>query len=131
MTSAQSSGSGVSELTSNWADSGTADRFDTNSEFNTSTGRFTPTRAGYYQVNAYCSLGGIVANKVMEFYVRKNNTTVLGKSALVAATTETYTLTASALIYCNGSSDYISLAAYHNDTVNRDLTGAISIVEVM
>jgi hypothetical protein len=130
MTNPQLMNSGAGEIVSYWSDSGDANLFDTNNEFDTGTGRFTPKRAGYYQVNAYCGFGSMSAGKIMEFYISKNNTTNIGKSANVAAITETYTLNASCMIYCNGTTDYISLRMYHNDTSPKNITAIMNIFEV-
>jgi len=85
--------------------------FDTNSCFNTTTNRFTPSVAGYYQVNA--SIRGTVATTFTQYslYFYKNGVTYSRGSALNATLTATNNsiLSASTLIYMNGTTDYLEL----------------------
>jgi len=84
------------------------EEFDTNSNFASS--RFTPTVAGYYQINSGVGYTpGAGSNWVA---IHKNGTEyfrgaryVIG-SALIGIV--------SALVYCNGSSDYIEIYAFTN-----------------
>lgn len=76
------------------------EEFDTNGEFNTATYRFTPTVAGYYQVNLSVYPNSTTTFAAASIYKNgaenKNNQT---SSAVGIAV--------SALIYLNGSTDYI------------------------
>ena len=89
-------------------------RFDTTtSMYSTANSRFTPTVAGYYQVNGYFNIGtgnlGILAiykNGVAYQYSGNNPPSALtGISGM------------SVLLYLNGSTDYIELWGYTNSTV--------------
>jgi len=92
--------------------------FDTNTNFDSTTNyRFTPTISGYYQVNGALSVtssaqGYITIYKNGVAFKGGNNITVNGVS-----------VTVSALIYFNGSTDYIELYGY-NSTSNAIITGA-------
>jgi hypothetical protein len=80
---------------------------DTNNNFANS--RFTPTIAGYYQVNVAVSNGfGALA---LTAYIYKNGGSAVGGAAINATT---YQALASGIIHCNGSTDYIELFAQHN-----------------
>lgn len=82
--------------------------FDTNSNFASS--RFTPTVAGYYQINASVQFTGSTVNPLC--YITKNGSQVKCGSY----TTGTFTgpvSVVSGLVYLNGSTDYVEVAAYH------------------
>jgi hypothetical protein len=82
--------------------------FDTNSNFASS--RFTPTVAGYYQLNASVQFNGSTTNPVA--YITKNGTQV--KCGSYTATTSSGPVSAvSGMVYLNGSTDYAEVAAYH------------------
>ena len=89
---------------------GTED-FDTNNNFASST--FTPTVAGYYQINANFRFGTAFAATQQAILIYKNgsvwNRGGGGGTALLFGY-----LTASTLVYCNGSTDYIEVYAYQN-----------------
>jgi hypothetical protein len=78
--------------------------FDTaNCYDNTTNYRFTPTVAGYYQINLSMGFGsGTITRMLVSVY--KNGIEYLrGTDILVSGNN----ITTSCLIYCNGSTDYI------------------------
>lgn len=82
--------------------------YDTNSNFASS--RFTPTVAGYYQLNARVQFTGSTVNPLI--YITKNGSQVLCGDYKPG----TYTgpvATASGLVYFNGTTDYAEVTAYH------------------
>jgi hypothetical protein len=79
--------------------------FDTNTNYSTSTYRFTPTVAGYYQVNGAINASG---QGILSIY--KNGTAYQYQQLNANATTSICTMTC--LLYLNGSTDYIELWAY-------------------
>jgi hypothetical protein len=72
--------------------------YDTANCFNTSTYQFTPTIAGYYQVNGSCYL----ANSCVSIY--KNGTEYKRGTQWA-----TQNASVSTEVYCNGSTDYLEL----------------------
>ena len=81
------------------------EEFDTNSNFASS--RFTPTVAGYYNFSAAIQMGVQASIIVLTFF--KN-----GSAAKVVGQTSTSILSlinGSALIYCNGITDYVEVYA--------------------
>jgi hypothetical protein len=88
--------------------------FDTNNNFASST--FTPTVAGYYQINAGYQIVG--ASQDTQLYIFKNNAVAYQSQEGTA-----YGQTVSGLVYCNGSTDYIEVFAYVTVTANT-ATGA-------
>ena len=85
------------------------ENFDTNNNFASST--FTPTVAGYYQINANISFPVTTGTRIALY---KNGAVYVinsadGSSGVLDAQGHT-----AALIYCNGSTDYIEVYAYSN-----------------
>jgi hypothetical protein len=88
------------------------EEFDTNSNYDNATNyRFTPTVAGYYQVNARIhQAGNFITNCDINIY--KNGSQFKGGgfiSLASGAATSDFGSSLSALIYLNGSTDYIEL----------------------
>ena len=87
------------------------EEFDTNNNFASST--FTPTVAGYYQITAtsdYFSGATTGGNSFLSIF--KNGSEF--KRGVVNATALQPSLTVSALVYCNGSTDYIDIYAFQS-----------------
>jgi hypothetical protein len=113
--------------------------WDTNGEFNTANGRFTPTKAGYYQVNVMMQHSGPGDGKYAAIFIYRNG--IGGNRFAVAAdqsgsVSSDVSLSCSGLIYCNGTSDYISAFANHNKGSDATIYGgsestAITILEVV
>ena len=82
------------------------EEFDTNSNYDTTTSRFTPTVAGYYQVSGGFQIvsastsGVIVVYKNGAGYKYGTYPSVAGVNPLLAV---------SCLVYCNGSTDYVEI----------------------
>lgn len=86
------------------------EEFDTNSNFDTSTYRFTPKVAGYYQVNGACAL-------TSQFGIGQSFITVYKNGAKFKTGTDAniagpISHVISTLIYLNGTTDYIEAYAY-------------------
>ena len=82
------------------------EEFDTNSNYDTGNYRFTPTVAGYYQVNG----GAYVINTNQTYNslaIFKNGSIYKGSHS--TSSTGSYLISISALVYLNGSTDYIEL----------------------
>jgi hypothetical protein len=92
---------------------------DTNNNFSTANSRFTPTVAGYYQINGYVNgtAFGLAA------YISKNNTDRIAGSAVAVVT---YQSVVSTILFCNGSTDYIELFATHDQGSTVSLTGGMN-----
>lgn len=90
-----------------------AERFDTNNNFNTSTNRFIPTVAGYYQINGAINfVSGATSLCACALYV--NGAFYKSGEAQTGATA--YQILVSDLIYLNGSTDYVELYVYVSST---------------
>jgi hypothetical protein len=92
------------------------ENFDTNNCFDSTTNyRFTPTVAGYYQVNANLTLNGASATTVISCFIYKNNTTaVVATQTPFNATGSYVTATCSTVLYMNGTTDYIEQYVWQN-----------------
>ncbi|MFZ9210901.1 MAG: hypothetical protein ACO22M_00405 [Candidatus Nanopelagicaceae bacterium] len=86
------------------------EEFDTNNNFDSTTNyRFTPTVAGYYQVNAILDLGGTgVTFTLSTFYKNGSRFKDIG----YITNTSEIIHTGSYLIYMNGTTDYLEVYAY-------------------
>ena len=90
-----------------------AEVFDTNNNFASS--RFTPTVAGYYQISGgFDSTDTTAAITRVVLTVYKNGSQFIHLTDF--ATGSAYAITGSALVYCNGSTDYIELYGLINGT---------------
>lgn len=86
--------------------------FDTNSNFdNTTNYRFTPTVAGYYQINGQIALNGSSVGyaRVMIF---KNGTSYAEGNSGPNNTITGAESTVSSIVYMNGSTDYVEMYCY-------------------
>ena len=87
------------------------EEFDTNSNFASS--RFTPTVAGYYQINAAVYM---VNNCQLAVSIYKNGSEF--KRGVYPSSTTLLMSNVSSLVYLNGSTDYIEIYAYSGGTSN-------------
>jgi hypothetical protein len=84
------------------------EEFDTNSNFASS--RFTPTVAGYYQINSSVQISGTIPNAVASIY--KNGTIYKSGSYELGSQIDPIK-SVSALVYMNGSTDYVEVFAFN------------------
>ena len=94
-----------------------SEEFDTNNNYDSTTNyRFTPTVAGYYQVNlTIYSTTSLAAN--VYSYIYKNGSIFKYGSAYPTGSGGTaFSSVASALIYMNGSTDYLEGYYYASQT---------------
>ena len=86
------------------------EEFDTNNNYDTSTSRFTPTVAGYYQFNWQLDIGGVAtALNLADIY--KNGVRAKRSSGISVSNGESY-VNGAALIYLNGTTDYVEIYVY-------------------
>jgi hypothetical protein len=106
------SGQALSAITSTKLQYNT-ESFDTNSNYDPTTNyRFTPTVAGYYQINA-CFTGATSTSGDFQISISKNGTSVaLSGYNAGASGGFTNSPTTSTLIYLDGSTDYVEVFAY-------------------
>ena len=102
--------------------------FDTNSFYDASTGIFTPTVAGYYQLNCSVSLQGFPASRwLVAFY---NGTTRLYKGDLNGVSSSDFMCqSGSGVFYFNGTTDSMRVQVFCTGTspdVGGDSNGILS-----
>jgi hypothetical protein len=85
--------------------------FDTNNNFASS--RFTPTVAGYYQLNSGVSQNGNITANNNVLGIHKNGTWTIGGSTTGAANANGY-WNVSGILYMNGTTDYAEVFLYQN-----------------
>jgi hypothetical protein len=85
--------------------------FDTNSNYNTTNYRFTPTVAGYYQVNGAWSQNA--STGVSHSAIYKNGGLYKVGTQMVNSAEYTQAIV-SCLVYLNGTTDYIELYGYQS-----------------
>ena len=95
------------------------EEWDTNTNFDTTTYRFQPTIAGYYQINGCVYLTGTTNTQGNAYvYIYKNGSAYKqGDSITTTAADGTgLTFVISTIVYFNGTSDYIELYASNQQT---------------
>ena len=96
--------------------------FDTNSNYDTSTYRFTPTVAGYYQVNTSVNFGTARSLYIVSIY--KNGSRGTGGETVFAGSLSASTsLNCQNIVSMNGSTDYLEIYAYTDSGNNAINTG--------
>lgn len=93
----------------------TVEEFDTQSWYDPATYKFTPLKAGYYQINADIGLAAFTGILSLKIY---KNTNPISVSEMVRAAAAG-SLTMCTLCFMNGLTDYIQLKASHNDGTNN------------
>jgi len=98
------------------------EEFDTNSNFASS--RFTPTVAGYYQVNAQSLFAfGVSGTGTCLVSIYKNGVLLKEGSRIYISANSSGAAVVSGLIYLNGSTDYAEIYAQQASGTNQNLTG--------
>ena len=97
------------------------EEWDTNSNFASST--FTPTVAGYYQINAIlrCTIASGASSSVIQVYKNGSSWSV---NTAAAPSGTLNSIAISDIVYCNGSTDYIEIYTNQTGTAPLTLTAA-------
>jgi hypothetical protein len=82
--------------------------------------RFTPTVAGYYQINSNLNIGGALTGSLVSIF--KNGSRYADGTFF--NTVSVNVLLVSGIVYCNGSTDYIEIYAYLTGTGLEFTAGA-------
>jgi hypothetical protein len=85
------------------------EEFDTASCYDTSNSRFTPNVAGYYQFTANFAVATTATTGLITFY---KNGSEFKRATYNTATSALNGLNGTALIYCNGTTDYVEAWCY-------------------
>jgi hypothetical protein len=102
-----------------------AEEWDYPGWYNTSNGRWTPTEAGIYRLNAALQMNGTASS--VNPMVRKNGAVIKQGTAYLKADFSNPIGIVSALVQANGSTDYFEISISHNGSGSQALTvGAAS-----
>ena len=82
------------------------EQFDTNNNF--ASNRFTPTVAGYYQLNTTVRFNGTTPSQYILYFFKNGSTALIGNFINTGILSPAI-LSASTLIYMNGSTDYVEV----------------------
>lgn len=85
--------------------------FDTTNDFDTTNNRFTPSVAGYYQVNTLTKIGGGTKIIFVDFLYKNGSAYALG-SIWRGSETSSISFNNSYMVYMNGTTDYLELYGY-------------------
>lgn len=96
------------------------EEFDTNSNYDTSTSRFTPTVAGYYQVNATLGFGGMTSGGAFLSIYKNGSSFKYGN--LYTASAVGILSTVNTLVYLNGTTDYLEIYGYQGSGTSKNTT---------
>jgi hypothetical protein len=104
------------------------EEFDTNSNFDSTTNyRFTPTIAGYYQINASVQLGATgntISLAQVAIYKNGSQYKVGGLYYSTSANQSQVDLQVCSIVYLNGSTDYVELYGFNTSTTPTFLQGS-------
>ena len=96
--------------------------FDTNSNYDTSTYRFTPTVAGYYQVNTSVNFGTARTLYIVSIY-KNGSRGVGGENIFTGSLSANSSLNCQNILQMNGTTDYLEIFAYVDSGTNAISTG--------
>lgn len=93
------------------------EKFDTASAYNTTNGQFNPQVAGYYLITATASAKttstlGVTPDQIFALGVSKNNSPYAQFGRGIAASNVMCAASGSAILYLNGSTDYVTIQVY-------------------
>lgn len=98
--------------------------FDTNNNYDNATNyRFTPTVAGYYQINMAVGFAAMGVGEII-LQINKNGSVYQFGSDVVGTTT--YISSMSTLVYLNGSTDYVEGFVQQASGLARNLAASSS-----
>jgi hypothetical protein len=100
------------------------EEFDTNSNFDSTTNyRFTPTVAGYYQINGGIQFNSTICRSAIALIYKNGSSYKQGTYSPQPTTTDSTTqnATVSSIVYFNGSTDYVEFYGW-----SQSLSGAIT-----
>lgn len=105
-----------------------AEEFDTASAFDSSTNyRFQPSVAGYYMLTAHIGGAASSSGTILVPYIYKNGSAYKqGHSYIPPSGSSSMNCSITALVYLNGSTDYVELWANNTGSGTNTITGGAS-----
>ena len=107
------------------------ENFDTNNNFDSATNyRFTPTVAGYYQLNAVVSFnGGVSAFSAVITLYKNGSSYMSGSLATPVSVSIGAASNVSSLVYFNGSTDYAEIYVYQTSGISLGLQAGNAVCQ--
>lgn len=103
-----------------------SETYDKEGWHNTTTGRTTPTRAGFYLVIVKVAITGLSDTQIFIAATGKNGSaTIQGRS--IQGSGGDIDICVSTVTYCNGSTDYISAFGYQNSGGSKNITARLEV----
>ena len=100
-----------------------AETFDTANCFDSTTNyRFTPTVAGYYQINAGIYFAGTAMTNI-QLYIYKNGSQIFTNLVANGISVSDFGIQHASLVYLNGSTDYVELYGYSSAASGNKFNG--------
>lgn len=97
--------------------------FDSNSNFDTTNMRFTPTVAGFYQVGVKSTWATAAATYTVRIQVYKNGVAASTYISGQTFASSTFSISDTIMIEMNGSTDYLEFFVYQDSGSNKTLYG--------
>lgn len=89
------------------------EEFDTNNNFDTTNNRFTPTVAGYYQVNGLVRCTASAPSQIFSGIFKNGSSYARGTEIVgTSLTIQNLSCSISEIIYMNGTTDYLELYGF-------------------
>lgn len=105
-------------------DDSTAPAFDTNSDYDTTTFKFTPSVAGKYFLKSKIEWSSVTVNDKLEIYIRKNGTRVASE-VLQDVPATVFSQQVSVIVDANGTTDFFEAAARNVDRDTSTVNGNV------
>lgn len=103
------------------------EEFDTANAFDTTTNRFTPQVAGYYLLTAHIGASASTAGTVFIPYIYKNGSAYkIGQSYIPPSGSSSMNGSITALVYLNGTTDYVELWGNNSGSGTNIFSGGAS-----
>lgn len=100
------------------------EHFDTEGDYDNTTGRYTPSTPGYYLVNAGLTIDELDSGKSVNVRILKNSTLYFGSIRSMSSATDINLGSAiSRTIYMNGTTDFLEIVGWHDSGVDEAFNG--------
>lgn len=90
--------------------------------------RYLPLEAGNYAVGVFCQLDSVAADKLLQAQIWKNGVVFARGDAIASGLGGGINASASWIVPCNGSTDYIEAYFYNGDSVSRSTAPSVGRV---
>lgn len=98
-----------------------AENFDTNNCYDTSTYRFTPTVAGYYQLGFVGQCDYMASGRAMVWLYKSGSQILFQEQNLISGASTYPSMTLNGIAYANGTTDYFEIYVRQESGGNKTL----------